>query len=252
MGNINDISFRNMLAERFLDCDTSVEEERELARFYQECMRNGCIPEGEENICQLVTATVKFQDTKCQDGKTTSHPRRKPWQWMAAACAIGIVVAGVAFALATRHGDTPTLADADTSAVQPTCTTAHDEAKDTDTQAVAGITASADASATPNKEESSVPTRTTTKMATATYNVATARPKTRMATTKKQGQSATSPSVNISSVYHAAINSFHDATDISIERKGNALLLSTANDDGTCRRYVVNENAKGQVTLIEI
>lgn len=243
MGNINDTSFRNMLAERFLDCDTSVEEERELASFYQECTRNGCIPEGEEDICQLVTATVKCHDGKCHGDEMTSRPRRKPWQWAAAACAAGIAVAGVAFALATHQGSAPALADADTSAVQPTCTTSHGQANDTDTQAMASVTAKAGVPAMPNKDK--MPIRTAAEATTMPTTAATV-------ATRKQKQSATPSSADISSVCHAAINSFHDATDISIERKGNALLLSTANDDGTCRRYVVDENAKGQVTLIEI
>lgn len=244
-----------MLVERFLDCDTSVEEERELARFYQECMDNGCIPEGEEDICRLVTATVKWHTVEESIGHTdntaphmahnmtpgpkcTSRPRRRPWQWMVAACAIGIIVAGVAFALATRQGDSPALADADTSIVQPICTMGHEEAENTYAPTTAAIPSKADAPDTPHDESTSMPTMPRQKKPTTT--------------TRRQNKPATLPTPNISNICHAAMDAFHDATDISIERKGNALLLSTAADDGTCRRYVIDEETKGQMTLIEI
>ena len=140
MDNINDKSFRLALTERFLDCDTTVGEERELARYYSSCKLNGCVPDGEKEICELVLATIKVDDVpQCQ-------PQRKPQRhrnvWLRivgiTAAAVVAAVLVMTFALADRQpakvASTTAAASHDTAAaciavVAPTTLTASTEEK---------------------------------------------------------------------------------------------------------------------------
>ena len=259
MNDINDKSFRTKLAERFLDCDTTADEERQLALFYAKCIHDGCIPQGEDEMCRLVTATVladthtdwaeadvsataEHQETT-HDTETSAKPSRRlmPWHWLAAACAAGIVVAGLFVAFAGKDSNAPLLAVGDTARVQQDAAARTEEPLAPDAYTATHKTDGAKDRLLPTAPDASRPPQQTDTPRQPRHNEKTA------ATPKAH----TTPG-NISTICNMAAATFSDATDIAVERKGNALLLSTADSEGTCCRYIVHETDGGHITLIEL
>lgn len=238
MTDINDKSFRQTLIERFLDCDTTVAEERGLARFYAECQKKGMVPDGESDICELVTATVlSDNDAVAQESVGRCRtPRRALWRWAAAACAVVAIVVGTAVKFAAYNNDGTVLSANNGMASVP-----HEDVA----VKAAGIAIAsapkvsvADNSDRPHSAQSAgrmVRSRSkelqpaVSKAADATNGVASA--------------------VDMNHVYDMAVSAFCDADGITVERKGGVVLLTTVDGDGTCRRYVVGEADEGQMTL---
>lgn len=241
MNNISDKALRKAIAERFLDCDTTVDEERQLALFYNMCIQNDCIPEGEEDVCRLVTATVKTY----KDAKPAKPTRRlRPWHWLSAACIAGLVAAGLFFAFAGEDKDARLLAASDTAHVQQGTAPALAAPKNMPDVPDAGTTPQPDNEATAVKPIATAAVRpSASTAATSTQRDATAQP-----TARNKRTTAT----DVSSICQMAIATFHNATDIAIERKGDAMLISTADGEGTCCRYIVHETDGGHITIIEI
>ena len=241
MNNINDKALRKAIAERFLDCDTTVDEERQLALFYNICIQNGCIPEGEEDVCRLVTATVKTY----KDAKPAKPARRlRPWHWLSAACIAGLVAAGLFLASAGEDKEARLLAASDTAHVQQGTAPALAAPKNMPDVPHAGTTP------LPANEATAV--RPTATAAVRPSASAAASHTQRNATALPAARNRRTPTADISSVCQMAIATFNNATDIAIERKGDAMLLSTADGEGTCCRYIVHETDGGHITIIEI
>lgn len=240
MADINDKTFRNTLIERFLDCDTTADEERQLAIFYEECTHNGCVPEGEEDVCALITATVSTAPRCSRDSRTDApyataaacRPKRTLQKWMAAACSAAIIAAGAAVALGSHDSEAPTLAD--NTAVN---------AADSFSRSTATVTTAitTDAAAQPQKAatgelSASLPTPAAKKDAT------------------PAARSTPQPHItaDIMHIYNTAAETFGDNASITIERKGNTVLLLAADTGGACQRYVVNCSEGGQLSFIEL
>ena len=237
MADINDKSFRQALIERFLDCDTTVAEERELARFYADCREKGQVPEGEGSICELVTVTV------AAGGDAEPHEpmvkRRIHWRWAAAACAAVAIAVGAAVEFATSGNESPVLATNRNAAVA----SHEDEELQTEEN---GIQPAANDSVA----DSSVGRR----VAQPSVRMACRQPKSPrpVVSEAEAAKNEVSSAVDMSDVCDMAVEAFRDADGITIERKGDFVLLTTANGDGTCRRYVVGEASDGQMTLAEL
>lgn len=100
MKNLNDKALRQQLIQRYLDGETTIEEEQALAHFYLH--NHGTIPADEEDVCQLVLATShladdfmpsveKAEEFDCIMAKTSRSRRIGLWPWLAAACAAAIL-----------------------------------------------------------------------------------------------------------------------------------------------------------------
>lgn len=123
MKDLNDRALRQQLIERYLDAETTPEEELALANFYRQS--HEALSADEEAVRQLVLATARLDDGfTLSDEKVeefdrimVNTPQKKRcivlWPWLAAAC----VAAIVAIILAPPKG-----ADGDTSE-QPTVQT---------------------------------------------------------------------------------------------------------------------------------
>ncbi len=101
MKNLNEKALRQQLIQRYLDGETTIEEEQALAHFYLH--NHGAIPADEEDVCQLVLATSHLADDfmpsveKVEEfdrimAKTSRNRRIGLWPWLAAACAAAILV----------------------------------------------------------------------------------------------------------------------------------------------------------------
>lgn len=241
MTDINDKSFRQTLIERFLNCDTTVAEERELALFYAECQKTDCVPEDEKNICALVTATVT---SAASDNYAKPHNptgirhrlRHLHWQWVAAACVVVAIALGVAVKFATYDNESVMLAASNNTARTPHV---DETPKTQETGTSSATTASAKDNSNGQRAAQSSP-NVVRRQSTSPQLVAS---KTDVA------RSNTSSTVDINSVCSLAVAAFCDANSITIERKGDVVLLTTADGDGTCSRYVVGDAGDGQMTI---
>lgn len=102
MKNLNEKALRQQLIQRYLDGETTIEEEQALAHFYLH--NHGTIPADEEDVCQLVLATSHLADDfmpsveKVEEfdrimAKDARKARRITlWSWLAAACVAAILV----------------------------------------------------------------------------------------------------------------------------------------------------------------
>ncbi len=101
MKDLNDKAMRQQLTERYLNADTTTEEEAALANFYRQS--HEVLSAEEEIVRQLVLASTQFNseftlsDEKVEefDRIMASHPTKKRrivlWPWLAAACVAAIL-----------------------------------------------------------------------------------------------------------------------------------------------------------------
>lgn len=244
MADINDKSFRQTLIERFLNCDTTVAEERELARFYAECLKTGCVPVDEKSVCALITTTVA---TTASDDCTKAYEpivgsrtlRHLHWRWVAAACVAAIIAVGAVVKFAAYDNESTMR------------TTSNITAKVQKVQ---------DVDETPKTHNNTIPDATKTDDEDESYNQRVALSPARMVLCQSDSpqpvkskadvaNSDTPSAIDMNNVCNVAVAAFCDASSITIERKGDVVLLTTADGDGTCCRYVVGEASDGQMTL---
>jgi hypothetical protein len=99
MKDLNDKTLRQLLIQRYLDGETTIEEERALVHFYQH--HNDTFSADEENVRQLVLAsthlakdfTLSKEKVEAFD-RIMANDRRKRmvlWPWLAAACVAAIL-----------------------------------------------------------------------------------------------------------------------------------------------------------------
>ena len=101
MKDLNDKALRQQLIERYLDAETTPEEERALANFYRQS--HEALAADEEAVRQLVLATAQLgnsftlSDEKVEafDRIMANVPLKKRrvalWPWLAAACVAAII-----------------------------------------------------------------------------------------------------------------------------------------------------------------
>lgn len=101
MKDLNDKALRQQLTERYLNADTTTEEEAALVNFYRQS--HEVLSAEEEIVRQLVLASTQFNseftlsDEKVEefDRIMASHPTKKRrivlWPWLAAACVAAIL-----------------------------------------------------------------------------------------------------------------------------------------------------------------
>lgn len=228
--SVNDTDFRHALTERFLDCDTTVEEEQALARFYRECKQKGCVPDGESEICEIVTATVQINDATIQpqiaNTTSTARPRHSILRWLAAACIAVAAVCGTVVAFHDNSGK-PTLAlNKKAMKAEP-----REVSKDTAVIAVPDnemvVAQNADRNMVKPKSN-----------AHGNPAVAAQEQQSTPVTTPTASSSSASTS-EIARLYDMALDTFGDASNITIERKGDVLLLSVVSAGGNTERYAV-------------
>ena len=230
MDNINDKSFRRALTERFLDCDTTVEEERKLARYYSRCKLNGCVPDGEKEICEIVLATIKTADMPQHQPQREPQLRRNVWLRIVgiAAAAVVAAVLVMTFALADRQpakvASTTAAASHDTAAaciavVAPTTLTASTEEK-----------------AQPQPANGIAPASSTSR--------------TRVAVARHEAKKVAAPDdINMAEVYSAAASLFHDMSNVMIERGSEGVMVSAVGENGEKQSFIVSAAGSGGLAM---
>lgn len=99
MKDLNDKALRQLLIQRYLDGETTIEEERALVHFYQH--HNDTFSADEENVRQLVLAsthlakdfTLSKEKVEAFDRIMANDQRKRMvlWPWLAAACVAAIL-----------------------------------------------------------------------------------------------------------------------------------------------------------------
>lgn len=233
MENVKDAEYRKALVERFLDCDTTVEEERVLARFYHQCRRHGTVPSDEREVCEIVLATVPVGR-----GDTFGRLRMARRRKMAAILAAAVVVAACAmtFVLGLTHkGGEVAIAAADTDSVQNVC---HGVVS-ADVR-MPKVASSSDYALKPNRQKAAT--------AMARTSSETCRPVSRQYASDHENAA-----MDVKAVYDIAVTTLHDASFIRVERKGDAALVSAVWSDGSNRRFVADlSDDGGSLSLMEI
>ena len=222
MSNISDTSIRLALTESFLDCDTSVEEERELARYYSRCKRNGCVPKDETEMCELVLATIKVADVP----QKLSHRRHKTWLRIAFVAAAAAVAMALVMTFTMNDNNHATIAST-------TLVTKRDTA-------VTGIAA---IMPTENEKEQqvSIASDCLPSHSKATAHVRYSR--------KCEPSSA---NIDMTEVYSVAASLFHEMSNLTIKREGESVLVSAVGDNGDTHTFQVKSTGSNGLTMTAI
>lgn len=222
MSHINDKSYRLALTERFLDCDTSVEEERELALYYSCCKRSGCVPEDETEMCELVLATIKVADVP----QKLSHRRRKTWLRIAFIAAAAAVAMALTMTFTSNDSNHATIASTPLAAKRDTAAT--------------GITAILP---TENEKQPKSPIASTTlpSRSKAPAQVRCSR--------KSKPQN---DNIDMAEVYSVAASLFHGMSNMMIEREGENVLVSAVGENGEKHTFQVESTGSNGLTMIAI
>ncbi len=223
MNNINDKSFRHALTERFLNCDTSVDEERELARYYSRCKQSGRVPDDEMEICELVLATIK----------TTDMPKRRRNVWLRsvgiAAAAVVVVALVMTFALADRQPAT----------VASTTTTAISH----DTASVCIATVASTAITTPTEKEEQ-------RQSVNGITPVSSPNRSKAASVRHEGKTKTTfDNIDMAEVYSLAAALFHDMSNVLIERGSEGIMVSAVGENGKKQSFLVSAEGSGGLTM---
>ena len=231
MKNINDSKYRKTLIERFLDCDTSVEEERALASYYRRCKEQGSVSRDEMEICELVLTTISLP-SKVSGNNFGKFAWRKTVAWIAAAVAVVLCV--MTFGME--------IGEDDTSLHQKTAVSM--PAKQYVANALVLAEKSARQVPTVASDASSAEVRAVHTRRKADVGAV------RSATTIARDKSV---AADIKEVYDVATLAFHDASSIFVESKGSAAMVSATWSDGSVKRYVAcASDGDGSFTLVEI
>lgn len=99
MKDLNDKALRQLLIQRYLDGETTIEEERALVHFYQH--HNDTLSADEEDVRQLVLAsahlakyfTLAEEKVEAFDRIMANDQQKRIvlWPWLAAACVVAIL-----------------------------------------------------------------------------------------------------------------------------------------------------------------
>ena len=230
MDNINDKSFRHALAERFLDCDTSIEEERELARYYNRCKRNCCVPDNEKEICELVLATIKTADMPQCQPQNNPQSRRNVWLRIVGIAAAAVVAVALVMTFALTDRQPATVAST-------TAAASHDTA-------AACIAAVAQIKSTAPTEKKAQPQQVNNVVSAYSPN------RTKAASARHETKSdAAADNIDMAEVYSSAASLFHDMSNVLIERGSEGVMVSAVGENGEKQRFLVSAAGSGGLAM---
>ncbi len=240
MHDINNNHYRKTLIGRFLNCETSVEEEHKLAYFYIHCKQKSNIPKEETEIAEIIMATVKLQKQSNTSPANSSKPRLaiRSWRWIAAVCITVFIFIGIAINFMPGH-EKGNLAinkarkNVFNTTVQDSTilATAIPQTKDKD---IAHHIKTAPTNAPfHNKQNDS------------THIVSLKNDKRNA----QKGNSTITGESNLTYACQLTMEAFQDAANIIIEQKDNNLSVSIINDNKERKDYRVNEINKDGISL---
>ena len=277
MKKLEDITYRHELIERYLDADTSVEEEQALADFYRHCEDKDLTDE-DLDIRNLMLGmenyTPNFHQTGMEmmeelDGKeemslATSKKHETRWVRLSAILLATAMLAGLIFLLFpikdyfSSSSEQPGLANlVPTEQVVRSQPSSEDEDKTLNSyekmeRADSLFLAATQDIVTPQEMKSS-------KMALAKRKNIAGRSekhagKTSVNTEKTSSEAERSIHEDFNQIYEVASAALPSAEQLTINRQGDNIVISTLDNDGNMQHYAINitETQDGSYQLLPL
>lgn len=247
MKKLEDITYRHELIERYLDADTSVEEEQALADFYRHCEDKDLTDE-DLDIRNLMLGTENYTSNILQP---TSKKHETRWVRLSAILLATAMLAGLIFLLfpikdyfSSSSEQQPGLANlVPTEQVVRSQPSSEDENENLDAyekmeRADSLFLAATQDIVTPQEMKSS-------KMALAKRkNIAERSEKHagKTAENTEETSSETERSIHedFNQIYEVASAALPSAEQLTINRQGDNIVISTLDNDGNMQHYTIN------------
>lgn len=253
MKKLEDITYRHELIERYLDADTSVEEEQALADFYRHCEDKDLTDE-DLDIRNLMLGTENYTSNILQP---TSKNHETRWVRLSAILLATAMLAGLIFLLfpikdyfSSSSEQQPGLANlVPTEQVVRSQPSSEDEdgnlnAYEKMERADSLFLAATQDIVTPQEMK-------TSKMAEKTSEN---KEKTSEYTEKTSPETERSIHEDFNQIYEVASAALPSAEQLTINRQGDNIVISTLDNDGNMQHYTINiaETQDGSYQLLPL
>ena len=260
MKKLEDITYRHELIERYLDADTSVEEEQALADFYRHCEDKDLTDE-DLDIRNLMLGMENYTPNILQP---TSKKHETRWVRLSAILLATAMLAGLIFLLFpikdyfSSSSEQPGFANlVPTEQVVRSQPSSEDEDKTLNSyekmeRADSLFLAATQDIVTPQEMKSS-------KMALAKRKNIAGRSekhagKTSVNTEKTSSEAERSIHEDFNQIYEVASAALPSAEQLTINRQGDNIVISTLDNDGNMQHYAINitETQDGSYQLLPL
>lgn len=261
MKKLEDITYRHELIERYLDADTSVEEEQALADFYRHC-ENKDLTDEDLDIRNLMLGMENYTPNILQP---TSKNHETRWVRLSAILLATAMLAGLIFLLfpikdyfSSSSEQQPGLANlVSTEQVVRSQPSSEDEdgnlnAYEKMERADSIFLAATQDIVTPQEMK-------TSKMALAKRKNIAGRSekhagKTSVNTEKTSSEAERSIHEDFNQIYEVASAALPSAEQLTINRQGDNIVISTLDNDGNMQHYTINitETQDGSYQLLPL
>ena len=260
MKKLEDITYRHELIERYLDADTSVEEEQALADFYRHCEDKDLTDE-DLDIRNLMLGMENYTPNILQP---TSKKHETRWVRLSAILLATAMLAGLIFLLFpikdyfSSSSEQPGFANlVPTEQVVRSQPSSEDEDKTLNSyekmeRADSLFLAATQDIVTPQEMKSS-------KMALAKRKNIAGRSekhagKTSVNTEKTSSEAERSIHEDFNQIYEVASAALPSAEQLTINRQGNNIVISTLDNEGNMQHYTINikETQDGSYQLLPL
>lgn len=256
---LEDITYRHELIERYLDADTSVEEEQALADFYRHCEDQDLTDE-DLDIRNLMLGMENYTPTRLQPASKKHETR---WVRLSAILLATAMLAGLIFLLFpikdyfSSSSEQPGFANlVPTEQVVRSQPSSEDENENLDAyekmkRADSLFLAATQDIVTPQEMKSS-------KMAekTSEYKEKTSENKEKTSGYAVKTSSETERSIHedFNQIYEVASAALPSAEQLTINRQGDNIVISTLDNEGNMQHYTINvtETQDGSYQLLPL
>lgn len=253
MKKLEDITYRHELIERYLDADTSVEEEQALADFYRHCEDKDLTDE-DLDIRNLMLGMENYTPNILQPASKTHETR---WVRLSAILLATAMLAGLIFLLfpikdyfSSSSEQQPGLANlVSTEQVVRSQPSSEDEDENLDAyekmeRADSLFLAATQDIVTPQEMK-------TSKMAEKTSGN---KEKTSEYAEKTSSETERSIHEDFNQIYEVASAALPSAEQLTINRQGDNIVISTLDNDGNMQHYTINiaETQDGSYQLLPL
>ena len=252
MKKLEDITYRHELIERYLDADTSVEEEQALADFYRHC-EDKDLTEEDLNIRNLMLGMENYTPTHLQPASKKHETR---WVRLSAILLATAMLAGLIFLLFpikdyfSSSSEQPSFTNlVPTEQVVRSQPSSEDENENLDAyekmeRAGSLFMAATKDIVTPQEMKSS-------KMAEKTSRNTE---KTSENAEKTSSETERSIQEDFNQIYEVASAALPSAEQLTINRQGDNIVISTLDNEGNMQHYTINvtETQDGSYQLLPL
>lgn len=263
---LEDITYRHELIERYLDADTSVEEEKALADFYRHCEEKDLTDE-DLNIRNLMLGMEYYTPTHLQPASKKHETR---WVRLSAILLATAMLAGLIFLLFpikdhfSSSSEQPSFTNlVPTEQVVRSQPSSEDEDKNLDAyekmeRADSLFLAATKDIVTPQEMKSSKMAEKTSRNTekTSEYKEKTSENKEKTSEYAGKTSSETDRSIHedFNQIYEVASAALPSAEQLTINRQGDNIVISTLDNEGNMLHYTINvtETQDGSYQLLPL